>query len=307
MAVMYLSDAIADFLEYLEVEQNRSRKTSDNYRRYLERLVEFTGDIEISKITPEILRKWRLWLNRLEDTNGNNLSKNTQSYHLIALRSFLKYCSKRDLTTLAPDKVELPHVYRRQVSFLQVHELEKLFIQPDLSTDTGRRDRAILELLFSGGLRVSELVGLNKEHINLKTKEFTVRGKGQKDRPIFISSTAASFIEDYLKHRKDSLPALFISYSRNILPSNDGNYRRLSARSIERSINRYARLAGITKKVTPHTLRHSFATDLLMNGADLRSVQTLLGHSDISTTQIYTHITDPHLRATHAKYHSNAE
>lgn len=304
MVSIYLSEAIQDFLEYIEVEQNRSRKTADNYRRYLERLVEFAGDIEIVKITPELLRKWRIWLNRIEDINGDNLRKITQSYHLIALRSFLKYCGKRNLPTISPDKVELPKVHRRQVSFLGLEDLEKLFAQPDINEIGGLRDRAILELLFSGGLRVSELVGLNKAEINFKKLEFSVRGKGQKDRPIFISQTAANWLKKYIDKRKDSLQPLFLSYSRNNVESNSGNFRRLTPRSVERMINKYARLAGITKKVTPHTLRHSFATDLLMNGADLRSVQTLLGHSDISTTQIYTHITDPHLRKTHAKYHS---
>lgn len=198
----------------------------------------------------------------------------------------------------------MPKVHRRQVSFLGLEDLEKLFAQPDINTISGLRDRAMLELLFSGGLRVSELVGLNKAEINFKKLEFSVRGKGQKDRPIFISQTAADWLEKYINKRQDSLQPLFLSYSRNNIESNTGNFRRLTPRSIERVINKYARLAGITKKVTPHTLRHSFATDLLMNGADLRSVQTLLGHSDISTTQIYTHITDPHLRKTHAKYHS---
>lgn len=306
MTTYYLVDLVQDFLEYLEIEKNRSAKTSENYSRYLNRLVEFMGtEATVDKIDLEIIRKWRIWLNRLRDTSGKEISKTTQSYHLVALRSFLKYCGKRNIPTLSADKVELPKTHRRQVAFLSKDELNKLFMQPDTTTAQGQRDRAILELLFSTGLRISELVSLDKNMINLKTtSEFTIRGKGQKDRPVFISDTAKAHLELYLRNRNDTLPALFISYSNNRTPSNTGNFRRLTSRSIERIINKYARLAGITKKVTPHTLRHSFATDLLMNGADIRSVQTLLGHSDISTTQIYTHITDPHLRNVHALYHN---
>lgn len=306
MGNYFLIDLIEDFLEYLEVEKNRSIKTTENYRRYLDRLVEFVGtETTVSTLSSEVIRKWRIWLNRLEDSNGRNLSKTTQSYHLVALRSFLKYCTRRDIQTLSGDKIELPKIHRKQVAFLTKDEVYKLFIQPDTTSVSGARDRAILELLFSTGLRVSELVGLDRRLINLEAREFTIRGKGQKDRPVFISESASRFIELYLKKRKDNLPPLFISYSSNHTPSNSGDFKRLTARSIERIINRYARLAGITKKVTPHTIRHSFATDLLMNGADIRSVQTLLGHSDISTTQIYTHITDRHLKNIHDKYHSS--
>ena len=304
MAV-YLSDTIQDFLEYLEIEQNRSLKTIENYQRYLERLVEFAGDVEIKKIDSELLRKWRLWLNRLEKDGHSNVSATTQNYHLIALRSFLKFCSKRGIDTLPPEKVELARIKRKRVTFLNEDELEALFAQPDVNTKIGLRDRTILELLFSGGLRVSELTNLDKEHVSTKRREFTVRGKGQKDRPIFMSEAAAAWIDLYAKERTDSSSALFIRYGGTKQVDNSGDFLRLTPRSIQRIIARYSKLAGITKKVTPHTLRHSFATDLLMNGADIRSVQTMLGHSDISTTQIYTHVTDPHLKEVHKKFHKD--
>jgi site-specific recombinase XerD len=292
-----------DFLEYLEIEQNRSQKTIVNYDHYLTRLIDFAGDIKVADIDVELIRKWRLWLNRLGTNTSDELSKTTQNYHLIALRSFLKYCAKRDIPALPADKVELARTRRKQVTFLSEDELQRIFEQPDTSTTAGLRDRAILELLFSSGLRVSELVGLDKDHINLKRREFMVRGKGQKDRPIFISPEAASWIEQYLAKRTDNVKPLFIRYSGRKTVDLSGNYHRLTVRSVQRLVARYALLAGITKHVSPHTLRHSFATDLLMNGADLRSVQAMLGHSNIATTQIYTHLTDPHLRAVHEKFH----
>jgi site-specific recombinase XerD len=219
---------------------------------------------------------------------------------LIALRSFLKFCSKRDIAALSPSKIELARTVRKQVTFLNPEELERLFAVPNTKKPGGLRDRAILELLFSSGLRVSELAGLNRDHINLKRREFMVRGKGQKDRPIFISPEAADWLQRYLDARQDVGEPLFVSYSNN-------QHQRLTARSVQRLVARYARLAGITKHVSPHTLRHSYATDLLMNGADLRSVQALLGHSNVATTQIYTHVTDPHLKAVHQKFHGKAE
>lgn len=301
----YLSDTLIEFLEYLEIEQNRSQKTISNYHHYLMRLVEFSGDITIDKISPETVRKWRLWLNRLQDDSGRNISITTQNYHLIALRSFLKFCSKRELDSLPPEKIELARTKRKQVTFLNQDELEALFAQADTETETGLRDRTILELLFSGGLRVSELSSLDIAHVSTNRREFTVRGKGQKDRPIFMSESAALWISRYLERRTDSSPALFIRYGGAKEQDTSGDYLRLTPRSIQRIIARYAKLAGITKKVSPHTLRHSFATDLLMNGADIRSVQTMLGHSDISTTQIYTHVTDPHLKEVHKKFHKD--
>jgi site-specific recombinase XerD len=303
-----ITDVIVDFLEYMEIEQNRSQKTIENYDHYLQRLVEFADDIFIDKIDAELIRRWRLWLNRYENDNGTTISKTTQNYHLIALRSFLRYCAKRGLdVNLSSDKIELARTTRKQVTFLSYEEVERLLAQPDISNEKGARDRAILELLFSGGLRVSELVNLNRDHINLKRREFMVRGKGQKDRPIFISESAATSIKNYLGLRQDTLAPLFIRYSGLEDLTNDGEYKRLSTRSVQRIMNTYARKAGITKKVTPHTMRHSFATDLLMNGADLRSVQSMLGHSNISTTQIYTHVTNPHLKKVHEKFHRHPE
>jgi site-specific recombinase XerD len=300
---MLFSKAKTDFLEYLEIEQNRSQKTIANYDHYLTRLLDFAGDIKISDIDSELIRKWRLWLNRLGTNTSDELQKSTSNYHLIALRSFLKYCAKRDITALPADKVELARTVRKQVTFLNEDELERLFAQPKLDTQPGLRDRAILELLFSSGLRVSELVGLDRDHINLKRREFMVRGKGQKDRPIFISPAAAHWVDQYLAARKDTAKPLFVRYSGTKKVDLTGNFHRLTARSVQRLVARYALLAGITKHVSPHTLRHSFATDLLMNGADLRSVQAMLGHSNISTTQIYTHVTDPHLRKVHEQFH----
>jgi len=296
---MYLSELIADFIEDIEVGRGRSQKTAENYHLYLERLIEFAGDIKVNKINANLVRKWRLWLNRYQNYNGQKLEPKTQNYHLIALRSFLKYLGKRDIDSLSPEKIELSKNARKQVSFLTTEEVERLFEAVSSDESTALRDRAILELLFSGGLRVSELCNLDRDHINLKRREFMVRGKGQKDRPIFISPNAAKMLEQYLETRADKEKPLFISFS----VKNKNHIQRLSPRSIQRLVHKYARLAGITKQVSPHTLRHSFATDLLMNGADLRSVQAMLGHSDISTTQVYTHVTDQHLKEIHEKFH----
>ena len=304
--MQYVVELVPEYIEHLEVEGGRSAKTAENYNHYLNRFVEFCGEELIAgKITTELVRKYRLWLNRYEDSHGDRLSIITQSYHLIALRGFLKYLVDRDIPSLAPTKIHLPKVARKQVTFLHFDEVRRLLEQISLENEAGFRDRALIELLFSGGLRVSEIVGLNRDHINTKRREFMVRGKGQKDRPIFVSQAAADHIEDYLSVRTDSLAPLFLSYSRNSSPADtSGDYRRLTARSVQRIISKYARLAGITKHVSPHTMRHSFATDLLMNGADLRSVQSMLGHSNISTTQVYTHVTDQHLREVHEKFQS---
>jgi site-specific recombinase XerD len=300
---MLYEEAVGRFLEYLELEQNRSAKTITNYSHYLNRLSDFAGEIKLSDIDVELIRKWRLWLNRLGTNSSDELSKVTQNYHLIALRSFLRYCTKRGLPALSADKVELARTKRPQVTFLTPEELQRLSAQANTATLNGLRDRAIIELLFSSGLRVSELVGLDRDHINLKRREFMVRGKGQKDRPIFISPEASQWIQQYIDKRQDNAKPLFIRYSGAKKVDQSGNFQRLTARSIQRMVARYALLAGITKHVSPHTLRHSFATDLLMNGADLRSVQAMLGHSNIATTQIYTHVTDPHLKEVHEKFH----
>ena len=308
----YLADLIMDFVEYIEVEKGRSIRTAENYHLYMDRLVEFAGDIPVSQINDELVRKYRLWLNRYVDDQGRELSLITQGYHLIALRSFLKYCGERNIDTMDADRISLPKVQKKQVSFLLSEEVARLFDAIDLDDPNGLRDKAILELLFSGGMRVSELCNLDRDRVNLERREFTIRGKGNKDRPIFINQSAADAIQDYLNIRTDNLKPLFLNNSRNIKKDldNDDNVdaseaRRLTPRSVQRIVNKYTRLAGITKHVTPHTLRHSFATDLLMNGADLRSVQSMLGHSNIATTQIYTHVTDPHLKEVHDKFQSN--
>lgn len=302
-----MSELIRDFVEHLEVEGGRSAKTAENYTLYLERFVTFTDDIEVGKITSEVVRKYRLWLNRFKNDNGDELATITQFYHLIALRGFLSYLLRRDIPSMPPDKIELPKVSRKQVTFLHYDEVERLLGQIPLDNEQGLRDRAIIELLFSSGLRVSELVNLDRGHVNTKRREFMVRGKGQKDRPVFIGEAAARRVDDYLGARLDNLPPLFLSYSRNNITGTSGDYRRLSARSVQRMVRQYAKLAGITKHVSPHTMRHSFATDLLMNGADIRSVQSMLGHSNISTTQVYTHVTDAHLREVYEKFHSDTE
>lgn len=303
---MYMSELILDYIEHLEVEGGRSAKTAENYRLYLERFVEFTNDIKVGDITSETIRKYRLWLNRYKNDQDNELATITQAYHLIALRGFLGYLSQRDIESLAPNKIVLPKVSRKQVTFLHYDEVQRLIDVIDLSSEAGLRDRAIVELLFSSGLRVSELINLNRDHVNTKRREFMVRGKGQKDRPIFISQGAADWVNRYLDARQDTLPPLFLSYSKNVETTNSGDFRRLTARSVQRMVANYARLAGITKHVSPHTMRHSFATDLLMNGADIRSVQSMLGHSNISTTQVYTHVTDEHLREVYEKFHSES-
>ncbi len=306
MATLPLSDLVTDYLEHLEIEQNRSQKTITNYDHYLQRLVEFTDNCDINQLDAEMVRQWRLNLNRTRDSRGAELSKTTQNYHLIALRSFLKYLAKRDVKALDSAKIELAKTIRPQVTFLDNEELGRLFNAIDTSNPIGLRDRAIVELLFSGGLRVSELIGLDRSQVNIARREFMVRGKGQKDRPIFISESAADWLDRYLATRQDSAAPLFIHYSGTGDQSENGAFQRLTARSVQRLIKRYAGAAGIIKHVTPHTLRHSFATDLLHNGADLRSVQGLLGHANVQTTQIYTHLTDPQLKSVHERFHNQS-
>lgn len=302
---MYISEIKNEFIEYIELERGSSKNTARNYDLYMERFIEFSDDIEVEKITSETIRKYKLWLNRFTNFNGEELSLKTQSYHLIALRMFLKYLMLRDIKSLEPTKITLPKTHRKQVNFLYPEEISRMIDEIDTTTKTGLRDKAIIELLFSTGLRVSELTNLNRDMVNTKRKEFTVRGKGSKDRPIFISDAAAKAIEEYLETRTDSLKPMFINNSKNTgIQNNSGDYKRISPRSIQRIVKKYTQLAGITKKISPHSLRHSFATDLLTNGADIRSVQTMLGHADISTTQIYTHITDAHLKEVYAKFHT---
>ncbi len=298
---------IKNFLEYLEVEKGLSRVTVANYAFYLKRFAAFArehGAASPAKVSKELVHKYRLWLNRLENASGEGLKKNTQNYHLIALRGFLKYLVKNDVKSLGPEKVELAKQEQRQVDFLEGSDLERILEAPfkiELPEIIRKRDKAILELFFSTGLRVSELCKLKIEHVNLKKDEFTVRGKGAKLRVVFLSDEARRWIDDYLKSRRDVNPYLFTSHDKAAGGRED--LANLTPRSVQRLVQKYAKVAGITKEVTPHTLRHSYATDLLMNGADIRSVQAMLGHSSITTTQVYTHITDQQLRDVHKAFH----
>lgn len=298
---------VRQFLEYLEIEKNRSQRTITNYEYYLNRFFKWLGEKEL---TTENVRKYRLWLNRQTDQNNKPLKISTQNYHLIALRSFLKYLAKQDIKTLAAEKIELGKIPERQVEFLDGDDLERLLNAPFTAASkiknniTALRDKAILELLFSTGLRVSEAANLKIEHINLTKDEFTVRGKGSKLRVVFLNDESKKWLGKYLKKRQDINPFLFIAHDRARGSRTSAHSRGLTPRSIERIIKQYALIAGITKDVTPHTMRHSFATDLLRNGADLRAVQTMLGHSSITTTQIYTHISNKHLKEVYKKFHA---
>lgn len=306
---MLLSQARADFLEYLTVERNRSPKTIVVYTHYLDRFATWLRkDMPVADITAPMVRKYRVYLSQFLDERGEPLDVKTQSYHVIALRSFLKYCIKQGIPCLAPDQIELPKVDPHEISFLTDEELEKLLETPDVTTMGGLRDRAIMELFFSTGLRVSELAALNQKQLNTTTGEMRVVGKGRKERIVFISERARGWMEQYLNKRLDDLDAAFAGYrgkGANNHPSAkvQVNATRLTPRSIERIIEKHALSAGLVKKITPHSLRHSFATDLLLNGADIRSVQSLLGHASITTTQIYTHITNQQLREVHQKFH----
>lgn len=304
---MKLSKLITDFLEYLEVEKNASQKTIENYDHYLKRFLQFAGDISPASIDLNLVKKYRLFLNRYKDKNGHELSKLTQSYHIIALRAFLKYLAKNDIKTIPAEKIELPKTEGRTVTFLEEEEVERLLESAgSKNTSADMRNRAIIETLYSTGLRVSELTALDRDNINLKRGEFSVKGKGGKTRLVFLSEDAIDWLNKYLAKRSDPDPALFVRADRRSkkdIEKTKDHSLRLTPRSVQRIIDQSARKAGITKTVTPHTLRHSFATELLMNGADIRSVQEMLGHSSITTTQIYTHITDHQLRDVHRAFH----
>jgi len=306
---MTLSDLKREFLEHLEIEKGRSLNTVRNYEHYLDRFLEYAKIDDPKKLTEETVREYRLWLNRQPGVkNGRNtetLKRKTQNYYLIALRAFLKYLRKRGVESLNPERIELAKVSERSLDLISPAELDRLMKAPDVATERGLRDKAILELLFSTGLRVSELCALSVDDIDLSGVEFSVRGKGDKVRVVFISESAKEALRAYIKARKDMNDAMFIQYGKNVKKAAKNNEDlRLSPRSVQRVIKRYATIAGITRKVTPHVIRHSFATDLLSNGADLRSVQALLGHANIATTQIYTHVTDRHLHEVHKRFHS---
>lgn len=305
MATNKLTELKRQFLEYTEIEKGRSLKTIENYEHYIDRFLGFAKTENPKDITDDLLREYRLWLNRQSAGNaaakaGDSLKKKTQNYYLIALRSFLKYLMKRGVVSLSPDKIELAKTPERSLDLISRVELDRLMNAPKDDDVKTLRDKAILELLFSTGLRVSELCSLTRD-LDLKSDEFSVRGKGEKVRVVFLSNEARAAVKKYLDKRKDMDDALFIQFGKNAAAKND---LKLTPRSVERIIKHYAIKAGITKKVTPHVIRHSFATDLLQNGADLRSVQMLLGHANIGTTQIYTHVTDKHLRDIHKKFHN---
>lgn len=304
-----LSKHLRTFLEYLEVDKGRSALTVRNYDFYLRRFIEWAKDPDPSTIDQTLLHDYRLHLNRLENRREGSLKKSTQNYHLIALRSFLKFLAKRDIKTVAPEKIELAKQGTREVSFLDATDLERFLAAPEASDAqpiVKARDKAILELFFSTGMRVSELANLKRDQINLKRDEFTVRGKGDKLRVVFLSHQARHALQTYFDLRKDEAPFAFVRHDRaaGTTRSDEKKLTPLTPRSIERLVHYYAAAAGIPKKVSPHTLRHSFATDLLMNGADLRSVQAMLGHSSITTTQIYTHVTNQQLRDVHEAFHA---
>lgn len=289
-----LKNLLNDYISYLEIEKGRSKKTQDNYLRYLKEFLTFSKINYPQEITEEIVRNFRLYLAK------KNIKKITQSYYLIALRNFLKYLIRRDIKTLSPEKIELPKITRKQIEILEYSDLEKLLNAPQGNDLKTLRDRAILETLFSTGLRVSEICNLNR-YLNFERGELTIRGKGDKLRIVFLSEKAKKAIQAYLNKRTDTEEALFISLTKNKNPKVLG---RINPRTIERLIDYWARRAGIPQKVWPHMIRHSYATDLLINGADLRAVQELLGHQNISTTQIYTHLTNKELREIHKAFHA---
>ncbi|MFZ2188449.1 MAG: tyrosine-type recombinase/integrase [Candidatus Moraniibacteriota bacterium] len=319
---MQIKELEIQFLEYLEIEKGRSQKTIENYDHYLRRFLEWSKISKPEQITAEVVRNFRVYLNRYEDATGQKLKKITQGYYVIAIRGFLKFLAKRDIDSLQAEKIEIGRSSNREVGFLEMEEVERILSEASGQDLKSLRDRAILELLFSAGLRVSELTGINREKIDLRGRELSVRGKGDKVRVVFISDSAAQAIGRYLDKRTDVDPALFVrdvaglkkfegknakkaGPARNATHSvAGGDNLRLTPRSVQRIVKYYAVKAGIVKDVHPHTLRHSFATDLLINGADIRSVQAMLGHSSITTTQVYTHVTNKQLKEVHQAFHS---
>ena len=321
---MDIKDLKNQFLEYLEIERNRSQKTIENYDRYLNSFLNWAKIKKPGDITDNLIRNYRISLNRYRDKNDKGLKKATQGYYIIALRSFLKYLAKRDIKTLQAEKVEIGKTPDREVDFLESDEVERIIAAAAGTSFKALRDQAILELLFSAGLRVSEFISINRDKLDLRSGELSVRGKGDKIRVVFISDSAKSAIRQYLEKRTDIDPALFVRDTKGLEKFNkkkstspargevsegrrggskDKDDLRLTPRSIQRIVKYYAVKAGIVKNVHPHTLRHSFATDLLINGADIRSVQAMLGHSSITTTQVYTHITNKQLKEVHKAFH----
>ncbi len=307
---MDLNLALERFFEYLEIEKNNSPLTIRNYRHYLGVFSRWwqerdkTSQLTVEKIDQELVRQFRLFLARHIDEKGAFLKRVTQNYYVIALRAFLRYLIKQyDIKTLAPEKIDLPKTESRSLKFLSKDQLWHLLNAMDVTSNEGLRDRTILEMLFSTGLRVSELIKLNRDQLNFDTQEIGIIGKGGRARVVFLSDEAVLWLKRYLEKRKDNFRPLFIHYSGKPIDDNHGEKMRLTARSVERILEKYVQKARIPVKATPHTLRHTFATDLLLGGADLRSVQEMLGHKNISTTQIYTHVTNPQLKEIHKKFH----
>jgi site-specific recombinase XerD len=300
--------AYLTFLEHLEVERNVSRLTIRNYGHYLRRLIDWLakeGVTEITKLDQDLMRSYRVYLARYIDEQGRTLSKKTQSYHVIAVRSWLKWLVKNDVPVLLPEKIDVPKGESRSMKFLQANQVELLLAQPNLTSKAGLRDKAILEVLFSTGLRVSELVSLNRDQVDTQRKEFGVIGKGRRPRVVFLSDRAADWLDRWLNSREDNWRPVFVRFSQakpDLLA--DGEEMRLTARSVQRLVDHYCRHAKLPIKLSPHGLRHSFATDLLSNGAGLRDVQEMLGHKSIATTQIYTHVTRPQLKKMYDEFHS---
>ncbi|MGD9129032.1 MAG: tyrosine-type recombinase/integrase [Candidatus Woesebacteria bacterium] len=311
MAISTLpQSAFINFLEYLEVERNVSKLTIRNYSHYLKIFMEWfkeQGFSDLKKLNQEIIRKYRVYLARYINDKNQTLSKKTQSYYIIALRSWLKWLIKNDAKVIHPEKIDLPKAESSHMKFLPIEKVERLLSQPLVSAKKGLRDKAILEILFSTGLRVSELVSLNRDQIDTSRGEFGVIGKGRRPRVVFLSDRATVWLDKWLKSRDDNWKPVFIRFAGkkpDIL--SDGEEMRLTTRSIQRIVDHYSRKAKLSIKLSPHGIRHSFATDLLYNGAGLRDVQEMLGHKSIATTQIYTHVTRPQLKKIHQKFHSKA-
>lgn len=303
------SSAMINFLEHLEVERNVSKLTIRNYSLYLRRFCDWfalNNYSDLQELDQEVLRKYRVYLARYVDVQARTLSKKTQGYYIIALRSWLKWLIKQDAPVLQPEKIDLPKGESIHMKYLNLEKVQLLLAQPGIGTQQGLRDKALLEVLFSTGLRVSELVSLNRLQVDIERREFTVIGKGRRARVVFLSDQAAEWLDRYLRTRQDSWEPIFIRFSgKRPERMSDGEEMRLTARSVQRIVEHYCEKARLPIKISPHGLRHSFATDLLSNGAGLRDVQEMLGHKSIVTTQIYTHVTRPQLRGIHKKFHSD--